>query len=243
MRKFILLAILVLCFSWVSAVAETKRPYRVGEKWVYEHQGPKVEGWRFVWDLNPFECEQTREVISVKKNGEKNNWVIKESYNPKSPRYVHHYIDDDHYMVKTVTFSEMVQQKAINEPGYPFDYATLKIGEEKEFKSQITGGPFYENYPVIVNFKRLEDQTVEVPAGKYFDCRHFKINVSYTVTWPEETTIWTETSVNKDIDMWYHPEVNGIVKKITRSGPFEHFAEIRDGYTVTSVLKSYTKGK
>jgi hypothetical protein len=277
MKKLGIFAIFVLCVFLTAIVLKTEGPYQVGEKWVYHHEGPKLERWEFFWELDSFEGERTREVISAERSwkiwlikawlkkslmideggGDQNkrswinwiktnwltkNWVIKERYgDPRDVIEVRHFIDKNNRIDKSLTISPRGFITKRNDPAYPFDRAGLAIGEEKEFKGQQTTNPFYAVYPYTVKFKRLKDQTMEVPAGKFTDCRHYKISVSYTSA--GEYVDYRKTSISEDIDMWCHPDVNGIVKNITRSGPFEYMAEIRDGYTATSVLKSYTSGK
>jgi len=277
MKKLGIFAIFVLCVVLITVALKTEGPYQVGEKWVYDHEGMKLERWEFIWDFDSFEGEQTREVISaerrwktwlimawlkkslvideryfesnergwtnwIKQNWLKKNWMIKESYgDPHDSTEIRHFIDSNNRIDRSITISQLGFINKRIHPGYPFDRVELAIGEEKEFKGRTTTTPMYEVYPYTVKFKRFEDQTVEVPAGKFADCRYYKILVSFTTA--GEYCDYRKTSILQNIDMWCHPNVNGIVKKITRSGPFEFIGEIRDGYTATSVLKSYTSGK
>lgn len=248
MKKHSIFAVFVLCVSMLPAAAETVavesgRAYQIGEKWVYQHKGPKIERWEPSWDLEPFEGERTKEVVSVEESNGKKCWVIKESFGATDLVQTHHYVDDRNLVGKFKTVMLQMGGEGVvtlNKPGYPFDYVGLKIGEEKEFKSQRVVVPFYSTYPLSIRFKRLENQTVEVPAGKFKNCRHLRVSISYTVPWHEDLD-WRQFSIRRDTDFWYHPRANGIVKEITHSEPFEFMGEIRQGYTITSVLKSYSK--
>ena len=250
MKKYSILAAFLLCISMLliageTAAVESERTFQIGEKWVYQHEGPKIERWEQSWDFNPFKGERTKEVVSVEESNGKKYWVIKESFGAADPVQAHHYVDDRNFTVKIKTV--MLQMSGmgvitLNKPAYPFDYVSLKIGEEKAFQSQRTVKRFYSTYPLSIKFKRMEDQTAEVPAGKFKNCQHFKVSMSYTIPYDIDVDIG-QTVISQDTDLWYHPLVNGVVKEITRSEPFEYMGEIRQGFTITSVLKSYSKGK
>ncbi len=240
-----ILTVLMLATAAESVAMESERAYQVGEKWVYQHEGPKIERWVQSWELNPFEGERIKEVIKVEKNNGKKYWVIKESFGPTDFVQTHHYVDDRSLVGKFKTIMlkmSGMSVKTLNEPAYPFDYVSLEIGEEKEFQSQRTVKGFYSTYPLNVKFKRMEDQTIEVPAGKFKNCRHFEISTSYTIPW-DGNLDRGQCVISRDTDLWYHPQANGVVKEVTQSEPFEYMGEIRQGFTITSVLKSYSKGK
>jgi hypothetical protein len=226
-----------------SVAVESEQGYQIGEKWVYQHEGPKIERWELSWDFDPFKGERTKEVMTVEKSNGKKYWVIKESFGAKDPVQTLHYVDERNLVVKHITL--MVQMSgmrviSLNKPAYPFDYVSLKIGEEKEFQSQRTVKSFYSTYPIAIKFKRLEDQTVEVPAGKFINCQHLKVSISYTIPWNEDRDLG-QCIISRDSDLWYHAQANGVVKEVTHSESFEYMGEIRPGYTITSVLKSYSK--
>jgi len=250
MKKHSIFAVLVLCVSLLpvaekTAAVESEGAYQIGEKWIYQHEGPKIERWEPSWDLDPFEGERTKEVVSVEESNRKKHWVIKESFGANDPIQTLYYVDDQNLVGKFKTVMlHMAGMEVItlNRPAYPFDYVSLKIGEEKEFQSQRTVEGFYSTYPLKTKFKRLEDQTVEVPAGKFKNCRHFKVSISYTIPW-EKNRDQGQYIINRDTDLWYHSQANGVVKEVIHSEPFEYLGEIRQGFTITSVLKSYSKGK
>ncbi len=241
MKTYSIFAIVVLCVSLTAVAAEPESPFKVGEKWVYKHEGPRIQRWELLWE-DQLADEHIKEVISVEeKNGEK-IWVIKEHYGPTDIVQTHYYVDEDNLVGKFVTMSPQTGAViTINKPAYPLYCTNLKIGEEKEFKSQRTTNPFYSTYPFSIKFKRLEDQTIEVPAGKFENCQHYKANLSYTVAM--EFLDYTQTSITQEIDMWYHSKANGIVKQIIQSEEYEYIGEMKPGYTVINLLKSHSKGQ
>jgi len=117
----------------------------------------------------------------------------------------------------------------------------LKIGEEKVFEYTKTNDLLHYTFPVNLRIKRLDDQTIEVPAGKFENCRRFKVSLSCTIE-PNVQDI-RKTVVSLDTDLWWHPAVNGTVKEISQTGPFEYVGEILPGYIAKSALKSYSSGK
>ena len=105
---------------------------------------------------------------------------------------------------------------------------SLKQGEQKTLKTNMDMGG--STIPVEVVAKRLKDETITIPAGKFTNCRHIQIIHSRQ----NETGEPAKTKT----DQWYHPKVRNFVKEVTIMN-----YQSDNSHTGTSVLKSFTTPK
>ena len=75
--------------------------------------------------------------------------------------------------------------------------------------------------------KRLRDEAVTVPAGKFESCRRVHATIHATDAQGQATETQT--------DYWFHPRANGLVKEVSILN-----SHSVDTHTSTSLLKSHT---
>jgi hypothetical protein len=192
--------------------------WKVGEKWIYKHEGPRpfadpsaiVKGDRMV------------EVTAIKGEGAEKRYLLKNIWGKEDTNPSTAYIDSKNMLHKLdIEFLGTL----LLDPPVPTVW-TLKSGEEKILKTKMDIGGF--EIPIEYVAKRLKDETITVPAGKFKNCQHVQIISSLQ----NETG---QTVKNKQ-EYWYHPKVRNLVKEVVVTN-----YQGDNTYTGTSVLKSHTK--
>ena len=213
--NFLMVIAGLLILSCGDAYAED---WKVGEKWTYKHEGPRP----FADSSATIQGDRTVEVIAIKGEGSDKRFLLKtfwgtEDANP-STTYIDskkmiHRIDIENLGVLSIT------------PPAPAVWL-LKPGEQKTLKTQMDIAGF--SLPIEYLAKRLKDETITVPAGKFKNCQHVQIITS--------TQDATGQPVKHKQDYWYHPKVGNLVKDVIVTN-----YKGDKSYTATSLLKSHTK--
>ena len=231
MKTAITMLIAVLGMAIVAGGAYADAPLSLGEKWVYKHDGPRpwspsgedVEGDRFL------------EVIETEKEGGQQYWIIEESWGLYDVDPSTEYVDRKNAVVKRSLIEETFLHY---NPGRPRDFSALKPGEEKVYDITMGQGDRDRGITLRIVAKRIEDETLTVPAGEYEDCVH----VVTTWTLSYSMVDGGRPSMKGRTDYWHHPDVNGCVKEVYTFGATRMGDQFREGYTCTSELKSYSPG-
>ncbi|MFO7965238.1 MAG: hypothetical protein R6U50_15045 [Desulfobacterales bacterium] len=241
MKTYGLLIFIIFCICISAQAQDTNRSYQVGEKWVYQYEGPKTHRFEALWEMDFYKGERKREVLFFKEKGGKTFCVIQENYGKPDPVKTHYYVDENNFIAVEVSMAPQHVVTSVFKPGCPFDIPDLEIGEEKVFEYTKTNDLLHNTTAYNLTIERLEDQTIEVPAGTFENCKRFKMSVSAIIE-PNVQDI-RKTVINLDTDLWWHPSVNGTVKEVSKTGPFEYVGEMLPGYVAKSVLTSYSSGK
>ena len=226
MKKAILWGVGIFIVVSAAGTVQAADPYTAGEKWTYEHEGAvpmRPPDYTITGD-------RVREVVGMEGEGENKRWLILEQWGDNDEWAGKRHVNADRRYDKIDSGGDRVMTI---EPPYPFDYLDLKPGEEKKLESTFQAGERW-SFPLKLGVKRVKDETIKVPAGKFENCVHVQCEESVTFTGQDgnEMTITTKS------ERWCHPKVNGLVKEVfTREGPG---GESNKG---TSELKSYTKEK
>ena len=192
--------------------------WKVGEKWVYQHEGPRP----YSDPSSTVEGDRAMEVTALQGRGAQQRYLLKNMWGAAdaTPTTVH--IDAKNMIHKIEIESVAVM---LFDPPVPV-FWQLKVGEEKTLKTKMELGGFV--IPIEYVAKRLKDETLTVPAGEFKNCRHMQIvGTTQSDMFP--------TSKSK-VDHWYHPRVKNLVKETVITN-----YEGDNSYTATSVLKSHTK--
>lgn len=226
MKKVLQMSFAILVVGSLAGTVLAADPFTVGEKWTYKHEG--------AIPMRPPDMtitgDRTREVVAVQGENEKKIWLIQEKWGDNDERAGKICVNAD----RVYNRIESGEDRVVSiDPGYPFDYFSLKPGEEKKVECTFKFGEQF-SFPIKLTAKRVKDETVKVPAGEFENCIHIQSEESITFSPPDgnEMTITTKR------DQWYSTKVNGLVKETSESqGP--------DGQPNkgTSELKSYTKEK
>jgi len=216
MYKVKVLLMTVALVVLVGGVAHAE-DWKVGEKWTYKHEGPRP----FSTASTEVKGDLTVEVIAIEGEEANKRYVLKTVWGTEDQMPTTAYIDPNNLLHKIeIQYMGVMTLK----PPVPTVWR-LKPGEQKTLKGTMEIAGF--SIPLEYVAKRLKDETVTAPAGKFEKCQHVQIMIS--------SQDETGQPVKHKQDYWYHPKVRNLVmdKVVTN---FEGGAS----YTATSTLKSHT---
>lgn len=215
--NFLLVAVVLAVLAGGIAHAED---WKVGEKWTYKHEGPRP----FSDPSATIKGDRTVEVTKIEGEGAAKRYLLKTVWGTEDANPTTTYIDPNNMIHKMEIQNMAVLVFSPPVPGlWP-----LKPGEQKTLKTNMDIGGFV--IPIEYVAKRLKDETLTVPAGKFEKCRHFEIINSYQNEMGQPT--------KAKVDQWYHPKVKNFVKEV---GIMNYQGD--NSHTGTSVLKSHTTPK
>ena len=192
--------------------------WKVGEKWTYKHEGPRP----FADSSATIQGDRTVEVTAIKGERADKRFLLKTLWGTEDANPSTTYIDSKKMLHKVDI--EYLGSLGFTPP-VPAIWL-LKTGEQKILKTKMDVAGF--SLPIEYLAKRLKDETITVPAGKFKNCQHVQIITS--------TQDATGQSVKHKQDYWYHPKVGNLVKDVIVTN-----YKSDNSYTVTSLLKSHTK--
>jgi hypothetical protein len=176
---------------------DAAEPGKLGEKWVYE-----VEGTRPM--SNPpatVDGDRVDEIVSIKGEGADKRWQLKSIWgkNDETPSLAT--IDSQNRLVGVEVGSALTIGFT---PPVPTDWPMLGVGESTTFETKLAVMGF--EMPMKYEVKRLEDETITVPAGKFAGCRHIQMLILATDPsgQPSKTRY----------DQWLDTKGNGMIKEI-----------------------------
>ena len=207
-----------LLLGLVLSVTAADGVGKVGEKWIYQHEGTRPLS-------NPpaaIRGDRTNEVIAVKGEAANKRWLLKHVWGEKdeNPGILHLDAENRLHQVDVGTSLNLTFT-----PPVPMEWAELKSGEQKTYESKMAVAGF--EVPLKYEANRLPDETVRVPAGEFTLCRHIQVVV-------HGTDAQGQPSKSRS-DYWFHPKANGLVKEITISN-YDTDAK----QTSTSTLKTHS---
>lgn len=227
MRKAVGFSFAILIVGCLAVTAFAADPFTIGETWTYKHEG--------AIPMRPPDAtisgDRVREVVAVKEENEKKFWLIQERWGT-GDEWAGKSCVDANRMFSRIESGE--NRIVTIEPSTPFDFLNMKPGEEKSVESTFKFGDQF-SFPRKLAVKRVQDETIKVPAGEFENCIHIQCEESITFSAPDGGD--SMTIVTKR-EQWYSPKVNGLIKDVfTTKGPG---GQEEKG---TSELKSYTKTK
>jgi len=211
-----ILLVLIALTTPVSANYHVE-DWKVGEKWAYQHQGPRPysDGSATV------EGDRTMEVTAIRGEGSDKRTLLKNTWGTEDANPSTYYIS-----AKNLIHQIAVQDMATLtfEPPVPV-FWSLKVGEEKKLTSQTS----FAGFAMAIEYhaKRLADEELTVPAGTFKGCQHVQI----------VSTMRSDMmpASKSKMDYWYHPSIKNLIKEVIVTD-----YEGANSYTGTSVLKAHT---
>jgi hypothetical protein len=215
-----------LSWLWVVAVVLTSgsvrgEDWQLGQTWTYQHEGPRP----YSDALSTVEGDRVVAVTGIKGAGAAKRYILKNIWGKNDPNPATSYFD-----AKALIHQTDIDSLAtiLFNPPIPGFWTSLKVGEQKVLKTNMSVSGLA--IPLTFTVKRLMDEILIVPAGKFTDCIHVQIISSM------ENPMGGGTSRTKT-DQWYHPLVKNFVKeKIVTN------FQADNSYAATSVLKALTPG-
>jgi hypothetical protein len=213
-----LLAVVVL--ATLTGTIATAEDWKVGQKWTYKHEGPRL----FSDPSVTIKGDRTVEVTKIEGEGTAKRYLLKTVWGTEDTNPTTTYIDPNN-MIHKIEIESMAI--LLFTPPVPA-FWSLNPDEQKTLKTNMDIGGFI--IPLEYVAKRLKGETLTVPAGKFENCQHIQIICSFQNEMGESAKVKT--------DYWYHPKVKNLVKEVTIIN-----YQSDNSYTGTSVLKSYTTPK
>jgi hypothetical protein len=215
--SFLSIAVTLAILAGGTAYAED---WKVGQKWVYQHEGPRPHS-------NPpttIKGDRTIEVTAIEGEGAAKRYLLKTVWGTEDASPSTSYIDPNNLIYKLE-----IQYTAVLlfDPPVPA-FWPLKPGEQTTFKTNMD----FSGYKIPMEYivKRLKDETITVPAGTFKNCQRFESISSLQNEMLQPIKVKT--------DHWYHPKVKNFVKEVTIIN-----YQSDNSYNGTSILKSYTMPK
>ncbi len=200
--------------------------YEAGEKWIYEHKGPRP----WVGNENVY-GDRVRKTISFETDeNQKQYWLLRESWGNYDDTPVLFYIYEDKSIPRERAGDTLIQF----DPGLPAGFIDLEPEQEKTYNIEITWGDSDRKIPLKIIAKRLADEDVEVPAGQFANCVRIQTKWEFTFTRDERSVAMKSTQ-----DIWYDPETKHMLKEAYAFEPVSWDDNTRPAWTCTSQLKEY----
>jgi hypothetical protein len=222
-----LLVMLCAVTGWAAAESQ----FEVGQKWVYQHQGPRPGNM----EPNAIDGQRIRQVLAVNEKQEHPWWIVQETFTNDEDATSLMVVDHERRLTGFEITGEKGETIAMTyETPVPYQVPFLAVGEEKVFETRLLMGPSRIALPTKSVVKRLPDETVATPAGEFVNCQHYHTTSESVLDFKIAKIPMTD-----ERDQWYHESVNGLVKEVYRKGPIKYFTWSCEGYTSTSVLVSF----
>lgn len=223
-RRIPLFFAIIACLALTPQVTQSAEmtAWQEGETWVYSHDGPRP--WRGRDEV--VAGDRVMKVLQVRESGSKTWWTLNDAWGDYDNSPNTYFVDKDRKAASQQTGDTSLRF----EPAMPLDFSGLKPGEERSLSLKAVVGD--GSYPIKMEVKRLNDETIAVPAGEFKNC--IKIE---TVT----DIMFGPVPVKSTRTLWYHPGVNGMVKEKTTFADIKTENNLIEGYTAVSELKEYKK--
>lgn len=210
-------------------------PFEVGQRWVYEHEGPRPGGM----EPNAIDGQRILHVVGVVGEPNALRWVIEERYT-NGPNVVGRlYVDTERLLTGFDIENDKGEVAPLRyDPPVPYQILEMEIGQKQTVETTLHMPRARFEVPTTLVIERLEDEAVTTPAGEFVGCRHYKVvnNSTFDIK-------IAKVPLTEQRERWYHPQVNGLVKEVYTKGPVKFLTWSRPGYTATSVLASFGKAE
>ena len=195
--------------------------WQVGQTWIYQHAGPRPYGDA----LSTVEGDRVVTVAGIKGAGAGARYLVRNVWGKNDPNPATSHIDAQGFIHQTDIDS--LATIGFNPP-IPAFWTQLKVGEQKVLKTNMSVSGL--SIPLTYTVKRLMDEIVITPAGRFTQCIRVQIISSM------ENPMGGGISRTK-MDQWYHP----LVKNFVKEKIITNF-QADNSYAATSVLKAVTPG-
>jgi len=164
MSKISLFLVAVMLVTLLVADGQAE-DWKVGEKWAYQHEGPRP----LSDPSSEVKGDRTMEVTAIQGQGAEKRYLLKNRWGATDINPATSYIDAKN-LIRKIDVQDLAV--LLFDPPLPAIW-TLKAGEEKTLKTQMDAGGFV--LPMECQAKRLKDETLTVPAGTFKKCHHVQI--------------------------------------------------------------------
>ena len=201
-------------------------PFSVGETWVYKHAGARTTGQVGM----PVNGDRVITVKSTAGEGDAKMWILSEQWGKDDANPIEKHVNAKRLLCKSGPSSQLI---TLNPP-VPYAWTGQKPGEEGTFQIKMGDGEM--SIPMTFVSKRMENETLKVPAGEFKDCKKVKTVATMELPGPQNQKMKLEFNITQ----WYHPSVNGFVKEEFKFTPPSRPSTPSRTFSGVSELKSHT---
>ncbi len=217
---------ILLCVAMAPAGHGT---YELGQRWVYQHTGPKPgssEG-------EPIDGQRIAQVIRHDPND--GLWIIEERYTNSSDPASRLGVDSKRMVVAIEIDSKDGPPGRLRyDPPVPYEAPELAVGQSVTIETTLHMDSAAFSMPMRLEIERLPDETVAIDAGTFEACRHYRTTSHATI----DIKI-AKISATEHRHRWFHGLVNGLVKETYHREPVKFLTWSRPAYEASSVLTAF----
>lgn len=214
-----------------AAASGPDAPYRVGQYWEYNLKGPRPGAV----EPNAIDGQRIVQVLGNVANDANERWVIEERFTNDPDVIGRLHVGSDRMQTFAVIANEKNEALMLTyDRPIPHQYVDMAVGESMQIETAVVSRPGGFTVPLSIEIKRLEDETVETPAGLFTDCRHYA-----SVTDSVVDAKIAKIRFKEHRQWWYSDEVGATVKEIYTKDPVKSWIWSKGGYTSTSTLTAF----
>jgi len=213
------------------AKAFTVGQFEVGQRWEYEHEGPRPGAM----DPNAIDGKRILQVVSQTKRDGQTLWVIEENFT-NDPNVVGVLYVDDMGMLRSLDFANEKGEAArlTYEHAIAYQAMEMEVGEQKILETKLMTDVGNFVMPVSIEVKRLDDETVVTAAGRFEGCLYFEVATKSFIDLKV-----VKIPIKEMRRRWYSKKVSGLVREVYEKEPGKFLKWSWKGYKSTSTLVSF----
>lgn len=217
----------VLCVAMAAAGGEAA--FEVGQRWVYQHSGPKPGGL----EPEPIDGQRIAQVLRHDPNDDL--WIIEERYTNSSDPASRLHVDPKRTIVAIEIDSKDGPPARLRyDPPVPYEAPELAVGQTATIETTLHMDSPVFSMPIRLEIERLADETIATDAGVFEACRHYRTTSRTTLDIKIGKIPLTEQR-----HRWYHRQAGGLVKETYHKDPTRFLTWSRDGYDASSTLTAF----
>jgi hypothetical protein len=222
----------ILCVLSILNLAEAAQaPYEVGQYWQYNHQGPRPGAT----EPKAIDGERILHVIGTVGTDPEQQWIIEDRFT-NDPNIVGRlHVRNDRTITAIVIENEKGESLTLSySQPIPYQTVDMTVGGSVQIATELVTQPGGYKVPCTLQITRLDDETIDTPAGRFPDCRVFR-SVTDTIIDIKIAKI----PIRESRQWWYSDRVGAAVKECYTRDPVKFLTWSQDGYTATTTRAAF----
>ena len=223
----------ILCaVSMLSLAASApEAPYAVGRYWEYSHEGPRPGAA----EPHAIDGQRILHVLETVGAGAEQRWVIEDRFT-NDPNIVGRlHVRGDRMLTAMVIENEKGESLTLTyDKPIPYQCVDMNVGDSTRIKTALVTQPGGFKLPCTIEITRLDDETLDTPAGRFADCRVFR-----SVTDSVIDIKVAKIPIKEHRQWWYSDRVGTTVKEVYSRDTVKFLTLSKDKYTCTSTLAAF----